>query len=152
MVTNPLQAAAGGSWLGALLANGSTVALAREDRIRGNPRWVSEAPVEPPYGHPPKWMLGIQARSRAAQRRPDCRHTLCWEGSSGTTWRWRIPGGAPPEAIAGDGEFLGTRAGDFDRCERPQRERRCVGNPSRTIATNSVRDSQMVDTRRKPQR
>lgn len=23
-----------------------------------------------------------------------------------------------PKAIAGDGEFLGIRAGDFDRCER----------------------------------
>jgi len=30
-----------------------------------------------------------------------------------------LPDGAPPEATAGDGEFLGTRAGDFDRCERP---------------------------------
>jgi hypothetical protein len=25
---------------GVLLANGTTVALAREDRIRGNPQWV----------------------------------------------------------------------------------------------------------------
>jgi len=55
VVTNPFQAVAGGSWLGVLLANGSTIALAREDRIRGNPQWVSEALAEPigaaPYGH-----------------------------------------------------------------------------------------------------
>jgi len=95
VVTNPLQAVAGASWLGVLLANGSTVALAREDRIRGNPQWVSEALAEPSAPRP---MV---------------------TPSSGTTWRWRNPGGAPPEAIAGDGEFLGTRAGDFDRCERP---------------------------------
>src|SRR5215469_15881209 len=53
-------------------------------------------------------------------------------GSSGTTWRWRDPGGAPPEAIAGHGEFLGPAPGTSTDASAPQRERRCVGNPSRT--------------------
>ena len=78
-------------------------------------------------------------------------------GRSGTTWRWRNPGGAPPEAIAGDGAFLGPAPGTSTDASAPQRERRCVGNPSRTgpartIASNPMRDSQMVGPQRKPRR
>ena len=51
-------------------------------------------------------------------------------GNSGTTWRWRNPGGAPPEGIAADGELRpGIRAGDFDRCERPSAGGTLHGDP-----------------------
>jgi hypothetical protein len=196
------------------------VALAREDRIRGNPQWVSEALAEPSAPRPavtPSW---VNARhpgpvTRTAQRRPDCRHTLCREpidrlgrsriavhlagarlvyggmaaprapasgsastcgppaesplpkvfsklgissaGSSGTTWRWRNPAARRLRPSPRTASSSGPAPGTSTDASAPQRGRRCVGNPSRTgpartMASNPMRDSQMVNPRRKPWR
>jgi hypothetical protein len=103
-------------------------------RASARPSAALSSPRTPSISPAPAWCRGMAApraaasgSARAPAGRP--RSTPCPRcspssaappvGSSGTTWRWRNQNGAPPEAIAGDGEFLGTRAGDFDRCERP---------------------------------
>ena len=74
------------------------------------PRAAASGSARAPAGRP---------RSTTCPRRSPSSASAPADGS-GSTWRWRNPDGAPPEAIAGDGKFrLGTRAGDFDRCERP---------------------------------
>jgi hypothetical protein len=57
----------------------------------------------------------------------------------------------------GTASSWGLAPGTSTDASAPQRERRCVGTPSRTgpartIATNPMRDSQMVNPRRKPRR
>jgi len=108
------------------------------------PRAAREHLRAPAEYHLPKVFskLGISSRRRL-------RHYLAL----------RNPDGAPPEAIAGGGEFrLRTPRRGLRQMRAPLSGRDATWvthperAPARTIASNPMRDSQMVGPQRKPRR